>query len=441
MGSFLFVCTAFAPKNVIGSVRPTKIAKYLVRAGHDVTVVMPELPPDEPRDSLLMTPEMERVRVISVPYGKTYHRIRGRYRQGAGREAGAGSSGGASPLKQLARFVYGLYSEACWARRARKLLVINLPDRPFDAVFSTYPNLGTHWVAAQARRRGLARRWVADFRDPMVYDWQNSLQRQLNRRLQGAVERRCDAAVIVSRDAMEKFPVSGKAGKLHWIPNGFDPEDLAGIADDTGERDIRSSGDRQLVLSYAGGLYGGKRDLTALFSVLRGLMDEGQLPLNGLLFRYAGGDEGVLRGFAEAAGLADSLECMGRVSRAEALRMQRESDAVVVCSHNSRQDRGIMTGKAYEALMLGRPVVTLVNGDLAGSELGQMMKDVNAGVVYEEAECAKDAAALRDFLLGLYRQKTEKGATFQPMDQERKAEYAYNRIAGKMLKLLTGEAV
>jgi len=46
MGSFLFVCTAFAPKNVIGSVRPTKIAKYLVRAGHDVTVVMPELPPD-----------------------------------------------------------------------------------------------------------------------------------------------------------------------------------------------------------------------------------------------------------------------------------------------------------------------------------------------------------------------------------------------------------
>jgi len=440
MSNFLFICTAFAPKNVIGSVRPTKIAKYLVREGHEITVVMPELPPDEPRDDLLMSEEMARVRFLSVPYGGAYHRIRGRYRQGAGREAGAGSSGGASPLRQLARFFYGLYSEAAWARRAKKLLAQNKPDAPFDAVFSTYPNVGTHWVAAHVRRRGQARRWVADFRDPMVYDWQNGLQRRLNRRLQSAVERRCDAAVIVSRDAMEKFSFSGKAGKLRWIPNGFDPEDLAGLADAGIEPAPHPGMERRLVLSYAGGLYGGKRDLTALFSALRGLMDEGLLPRDSLLFQYAGGDEGVLRGFAEAAGLGDSLSCLGRVPRAKALKMQRESDAVVVCSHNSRQDRGIMTGKAYEALMLGRPVITLVNGDLAGSELGYMMKDVNAGAVYEEAERAAGVEALRAFLLRLYRQKTGQGRTAQEMDEEKKSEYAYDRIARKMLSLMTGEA-
>ena len=35
----LIVSYYFAPQNLIGAVRPTKLAKYLARMGHDVTVV------------------------------------------------------------------------------------------------------------------------------------------------------------------------------------------------------------------------------------------------------------------------------------------------------------------------------------------------------------------------------------------------------------------
>ena len=35
----LIISYYFAPQNVIGAVRPTKLAKYLARMGHEVTVI------------------------------------------------------------------------------------------------------------------------------------------------------------------------------------------------------------------------------------------------------------------------------------------------------------------------------------------------------------------------------------------------------------------
>ena len=35
----LIISYYFAPQNVIGAVRPTKLAKYLTRMGHEVTVI------------------------------------------------------------------------------------------------------------------------------------------------------------------------------------------------------------------------------------------------------------------------------------------------------------------------------------------------------------------------------------------------------------------
>lgn len=39
----LLIATAFSPENAMGSVRTTKLVKFLVRMGYDITVVSPEL--------------------------------------------------------------------------------------------------------------------------------------------------------------------------------------------------------------------------------------------------------------------------------------------------------------------------------------------------------------------------------------------------------------
>jgi hypothetical protein len=430
----LFIVSAFAPRNVIGAVRPSKLAKYLVRLGHEVTVVSPDVPEGEPRDTLLESEELKQARRVVVPYASSWHRLRGAYKKGGAGAATA--SGGASGVKQFARFLASLLNDALWTRRVKEALRGLGSGTPFDAVISSYPNAGPHFAAAWAKRKGLARRWVADFRDPMVYDWQNAPQRLLSRLMQRHFERGADVVTVVARGAMEKFSVSQQRGTLRWIPNGFDPDDLRGM--DAGA-DAPAEEPGRLVLAYAGGLYGGKRDLRPLFRALRELTDEGRLGEQGPLFLYAGRDEGVLRGFARECGLEGHVRAVGVLERKAALSLQRGADAVVVCSHNSRQDKGVMTGKVYECLMLGRPVITLVNGDAPGSELGRMLTDIRAGAVYGEARHAEDFPGLKDFLAGLWRGKTSgQGGAWQ-MDEEKKAEYAYGRITARMAALMGGE--
>ncbi len=437
MAKLLIVTTAFAPKNVIGSIRPSKLAKYLTRLGHEVAVISPSLPPDAPRDLLLMSPEIERLERLEVPYARLHDRLGSKYRRDT-KAAGAGTSAASTGWKGMAIGMYKHAQEWLWSRRARQTLKQLAGPEGFDAVISTYPNYGPHWLAAWARRKGLARRWVADFRDPMVYEWLGPVLGFVNKRLQRQAERRADALTTVSRDAMEKFPVASREGKLHWLPNGFDPEDLKGLR--ALEKGSAEPG-APLVFSYAGGLYGGQRDLSAFFSALRQLVDDGFISESDIRLDYAGLDGAVLRKYARDASLEAIAADHGQLVRQQALALQQNADCALIATHNTRTDRGILTGKVYECLMIGNPILALVAGDVPGSELGGLIRRVKAGVVYEEAAHEQDFPSMKDFILQLLHQKRETGKVAWPMDEAQKNAYSYREIAGGFQALAAGEAV
>lgn len=431
MAKILIISTAFAPKNVIGSIRPTKLAKYLTRLGHEVAVISPYLPPDAPRDQLLMSPEITQQAQLQVSYTQLHNLLGSKYRQDT-KASGTGASAARSGWKGSAIGLYKHVQEWLWARKARGALRELAGQEGFDAVISTYPNYGPHWLAAWARRRGHARRWVADFRDPMAYEWLGPLLGPVNRRLQSQAERQADAVVTVSQDLMEKFPIAGNGARLHWLPNGFDPEDLQGLkARDMPVPDPQSP----LVFSYAGGLYAGQRDLRPFFLALRELVDAGALREGDVRLDYAGADGAILRGYAEAVGLAGMARDLGLLVRREALALQQRADCALIATHNTKTDRGILTGKVYECLMIGNPILALVAGDVPNSELGQLIKRVQAGAVYEAARHQQDFPALKAFILALLAQKRASGQVAWQMDMAQKEAYTYAGIARRFADL------
>jgi len=60
----LILASCFAPKNVIGAVRISKIAKYLVREGHKVTVISPVLESYDGIDETLECEELKKVQEL-----------------------------------------------------------------------------------------------------------------------------------------------------------------------------------------------------------------------------------------------------------------------------------------------------------------------------------------------------------------------------------------
>ena len=436
MADILFVCTAFAPKNIIGSIRPTKLAKYMVRMGHRVTVILPVLGENEPQDELLMSPEMDSVRRVAVPNGGLYHRIKGIYKKGGSGKGGPARVGTRPGLKRTAWFFFNLYTEASWFFRVRRALKNNPPKKPYDAVISTYPNIGTHWAARYVMKKGWARRWVADFRDPLVYDWLRGPELWINRLIQKRVVRSSWVVTAVSRGIKSKLQKLVNQDKIVWIPNGFDPDDLAvkGAPDATQNTD--STDKNRLVFSYAGGLYGGTRDMRVLFAAIRDLVSENALPPDGCAFDYAGRDGGVLLSQARESGMEACVRDLGFLSREEALLMQTGADCSVVCTHNSKNDQGVMPGKFYETLLIGKPLLVIVNGDAGGSEIGSMTKELNAGIVYEQANHEEDYKQLKAGIAGFFQEKLSMGALSATLDQSKRERYSYEHLAREFMDLI-----
>lgn len=442
MTSVLVVTTSFAPENAIGSVRMAKLVKYLVRFGFQVTVVSPALDADTPRDETLESAELAQVRRHIVGQGPLFLRLVGDRRRKllASNQAASlitrGRGGPAALSKAIfyryVRFGYTLFRNWDWQRQVLRFCRRSgLMDERFDAVFSSYPSLGGMWAAAALRRKGVAPRWVADFRDPVNYETNaDPLIYRINSFIQRRLLARADAAIAVSGGVAAKVG-TGNPLKPVVLSNGFDPEDWPRPA----SLPAVAAGAKPFKLAYAGSLYGGTRDITVVFRALRDLVEAGGVAAADLEFHYAGGDSDALRRQATIAGMEGILVDHGKVSRRRALSLQAEADVIVVATWNTEKDQGIMTGKLFECFMMRRPVLGVVNGDRAGSEFKQVVSRVQGGWVFE-AGAADQASEYRAFLERLARIVAGAATLGEGSYNEAVEEYSYPRLAASLGKIL-----
>ena len=85
------------------------------------------------------------------------------------------------------------------------------------------------------------------------------------------------------------------------------------------------------------------------------------------------------REFMESLGLGDRVEVIDYVPRRESLRLQRDSDALLLLIPDAGgRGRGVLSGKVFEYLAAERPVLAVVPPDGAAAEL---VRETGAGLV------------------------------------------------------------
>jgi glycosyltransferase involved in cell wall biosynthesis len=148
-----------------------------------------------------------------------------------------------------------------------------------------------------------------------------------------------------------------------------------------------------------------------------------------LTIRFLGGNEELRPDEWESLGLASVVETMPSQPHIEALATMRRSDALVLLGHGGSADSLLFTGKIYEYLTSGRPVLGLVDEGPAA----ELIRTTGAGEV-RGAEDAKGAAQVLRAWLHAWRH----GEPFEARIPESvAADWDRTKMAQTAAKLLT----
>lgn len=428
--------SAFAPINNCGSIPNTKLVKYLAREDVEITVIATAPGLGVVTDENLISEEIKRIKVIRVPQSELYYKTVGRTREKI-TDSGVKLKMKSETRPLRARIVSLIKNTFFWLRskdwllNARRIIRKELKGKEFDILYSTYPGISALNLAKTLMRKGMAKKWIADFRDPIGYAEYNKFEYARDQRFQHRIERMADAVTIVSEGAMEKFRCKGVPdSKITYIPNGYDPDDF-----DVSAIDTKPTADK-LRIFYAGTLYAGKRDLTTMFRAISELDKEGNIDASKVSVEYAGNEWPIMQSFAEKFGLENICTNYGFVTRTRVMEIMSEIDCSVVCSHNTAIDKGVVTGKVFELLLVGKPIIAVITGDEPNSELGAIVRDCNAGVVYEEATVDADYPKFKQWLKDTYCEKMQNGRIENALNAAERERYSYANISHQLYELL-----
>jgi len=271
---------------------------------------------------------------------------------------------------------------AVW--RGRQLLA----DGSIDAILTTGPPHSTH-LAGAALQWMTGVPWVADFRDPwtdinyyqeLPHTW---WARRIDAALERMVLRRSRAVTTVSptwsRVLADKVHRGTDAVRV--IHNGYDDEDV----DRTPEAVDRDA----FTLTHVGSLYASRNPM-GLWQALRRLRDQGAVPE--LRIRLVGTVDPNVRAALRDLGLDDCTEFVSYVPHHEAVAYMQRAGLLLLSIEDFPVSRGMLTGKIYEYLAAGRPILGV--GDADG-DAAALLQKTGGGRLFDRADVDGLASFIR----------------------------------------------
>ena len=430
----LFISYYFPPSGGPGVQRPLKFVRYLPEFGWNPVVLTVDPAhaayPDLDADLLEEIPaETEVIRTRSWdPYG-WYSRWSGTTPEDAVTVGFLSDRPANSMRERIARWVRAnLFipdARVGWVPYALRAAQRRLNHNDIDAIISTGPPHSTHLIGrAVHRRHGLP--WLADFRDPWTdIDYREQLPmtgpaKRLNERLERSVLREASGVVVVSPAMHAAYlPI---AARCETVFNGYDEADFEGLNP--------AGHPPAFIISHVGNM-NAARNPEKLWDVLGRLQEQGAMPE--LRIRLVGNvDRAVMRRL-EALHLDAFVERIPYLPHREAVHRMVDSAVLLLVINRVASARGIVTGKLFEYLAAGRPILGIgpVDGDAA-----RILEETRAGSMIDY----NDIGGLERFVQGAYEAWKERRAytVADPVRVEKYSRRHQSKVLAGLLNDVAG---
>lgn len=431
MRRVLIVSYYFPPSGGPGVQRVLKFVKYLREFGYEPTVLTVEEGAFPQHDEELVTEippgvAIHRTRSLD-PFG-VYALLTGRSKKDAAMVGSVRREGGF--IERVASWVRANVflpdARVGWVPFAVRAALRLHREQPFDVVFTSGPPHSVHLIGRKLKRKaGIP--WVADFRDLWsdnnFYD-ELPLTAAARRRdllLERSVLTQSDRVTTVSPDWKEVLLGKSRRveNEISVVYNGFDESDFSTYAGSAKQ----NSG--VFTLAHVGSLYE-SRNPKAVWVALKQLRQNGKL--EHLRIRLVGAVGQQVRESILYHGLEDVVEYVDYVSHSEAVHIMCEAAALLLVIEPFKNDAGMITGKLYEYVASGSPVLAI--GPLGGNA-ANLLDETNAGRLF----ASEDVHAISDFLLDQYESWVNGEPTMLPRPSDI-SRYTRNMQTGQLANVL-----
>lgn len=249
-----------------------------------------------------------------------------------------------------------------WNRYAFTKASEIIENEKIKHIITTSPPHSTQLIGLKLKKRFPYLKWIADLRDPWTdiyyYDqfYPTALSRKIDRAYENSILKSADQIITVGKSLKDLFisKTENIENKIEVITNGFDEDDFSGIQSVTPDK---------FTISYIGTL-SDAYPVDGLLNALEKFRNEG----NDFLFRLVGTiSPDQKQKILDKTGDA-KVEFIPYVNHHEAISYMMSSTILLLIIPDHHSNKSILTGKLFEYLASGKPVICLgsVDGDAAG---------------------------------------------------------------------------
>ena len=331
-------------------------------------------------------------------------------------------------VQKIFRFVRGNFfipdPRKGWKPYAIKKAVRLIADLGIDNVITAGPPHSTHFIG-QAVKKQFDIQWITDFHDlwtDVIY-YKQLYHLPIVKRMDSLLERtileQADRVMTVGDLYMEKLlsksPFLSRK-KFFVARMGYDEELFAG----NGTVPQNSA----FTIAYTGTMADFYKP-EVFFDALKNVLENERLPVKLIVAGVIA--PGIAR-YVKTRGLNDVLDLRGYVSHRESIKLQAESDVLLLVNPVTENEDMVIPSKIYEYLASGRSIINITNHT---AEIAAIITRYQAGKTFARSE----QGALEAHLLHLMREwQARRSVSLTP--GRNRQEYSRRHICQEIAALL-----
>lgn len=256
-----------------------------------------------------------------------------------------------------------------WIGPSTDYLLEYIRKHDIGYVISSGPPHSMHLIASGLKKKQPALKWIADFRDPwtnidfyeklMLSKWAD--KKHHSQEL--GVLQQADVVLSIGQAMNDEFALMYKnaggsnADKFKVITNGFDSDDVVNTP---------VAKDAKFSMAHIGTLVK-DRNPDVLWKVLGQLVKENEAFKNRLEIKLVGKIDIHVKERIGFFGLGAFVKKIDYLPHSEVIVEQQRSQVLLLLVNNTKNAKGILTGKVFEYMASRSPILAIgpVDGDLA----------------------------------------------------------------------------